>query len=162
MDIELEFSDDTKTPLRDISDTDYHLVVESLDPEVVAFAPMVASHHPRVIAVGEGNESKCSDGSNNNIFIFLGSGDLLQVTLLLAEECRNSGRGKIKSSGSLATAAASITVDFSSSDLSHRPDILQNDGGSYAGSKFSDLSDILKGKVNVIEIFEVFLDICCR
>lgn len=67
------------------------------------------------------------------------------MTLLLAEECRNSGRGKIKSSGTLATAAASITVDFSSSDLSHRPDILQNDGGSYAGSKFSDLSDILRG-----------------
>lgn len=69
----------------------------------------------------------------------------MQVTLLLAEECRNSGRGKIKSSGALATSAASITVDFSSSDLSHRPDLLQNDGGSYGGSKFSDLSDILKG-----------------
>lgn len=61
LDIELEFSDGTKTALRDIADTDYHLVVESLDPAVVAFAPMVASHHPRVIAVGEG------------------SGDLLQV-----------------------------------------------------------------------------------
>lgn len=128
LDIELEFSDGTKTPLRDISDTDYHLVVESLDPEVVAFAPMVASHHPRVIAVGEG------------------SGDLLQVTLLLPEECRTSGRPKMKSSGPLSSAAASITVDFSSSDLSHRPDILQNDGGSYGNSKrdFADLQDILK------------------
>lgn len=46
------------------------LLVESLDAEVVAFAPMLASHHPRVIAVGEGN------------------GDLLRVTLLLSEECR--------------------------------------------------------------------------
>lgn len=64
----------------------------------------------------------------------------------MAEECRNSGRGKIKSSGALAASAASIIVDFSSSDLSHRPDILQNDGGSYGGSKFSDLSDILKGE----------------
>lgn len=131
MDIELEFSDGSKTPLRDISDTDYHLVVESLDPEVVAFAPMVASHHPRVIAIGEG------------------SGDLLQVTLLLAEECRTGGRPKVKTSGPLATAAASITVDFSSSDLSHRRDILQNDGGSYSNSKgsrdFPDLQDILKG-----------------
>lgn len=36
----------------------------------MAFAPMLASHHPRVIAVGEGN------------------GDLLRVTLLLSEECR--------------------------------------------------------------------------
>ena len=130
MDIEMEFSDGTRTPLRDIADSDYHLVVESLDPEVVAFAPMVASHHPRVIAVGEGN------------------GDLLQVTLLLAEECRTSTRPKIKGPGPLATASASVTVDFSSTDLQHRPDILQNDGGSFGGSKrdFQDLQDILKGK----------------
>nr|XP_015840223.1 PREDICTED: transmembrane protein 132B [Tribolium castaneum] len=129
LDIELEFSDGTRTPLRDIADSDYHLVVESLDPEVVAFAPMVASHHPRVIAVGEGN------------------GDLLQVTLLLAEECRTSNRPKMKGAGPLATASASVTVDFTSSDLQHRPDILQNDGGSYGGSKreFQDLQDILKG-----------------
>ncbi|KAJ3622259.1 hypothetical protein MTP99_002780 [Tenebrio molitor] len=129
LDIELEFSDGNRTPLRDIADTDYHLVVESLDPEVVAFAPMVASHHPRVIAVGEGN------------------GDLLQVTLLLAEECRTSARPKIKGVGPLATASASVTVDFSTSDLQHRPDILQNDGGSYGGSKrdFQDLQDMLKG-----------------
>lgn len=55
---------------REISVDDYFLLVESLDTEVVAFAPMLASHHPRVIAVGEGN------------------GDLLRVTLLLSEECR--------------------------------------------------------------------------
>lgn len=116
---------------------------------------MVASHHPRVIAVGEGNYIHLILQSQY-IFELLGSGDLLQVTLLLAEECRNSGRGKIKSSGSLATSAASISVDFSSSDLSHRPDILQNDGGSYAGSKFSDLSDILKGMKNWLKSCAVF------
>lgn len=95
---------------------------------------MVASHHPRVIAVGEGN------------------GDLLQVTLLLAEECRTSTKPKLKGTGPLATASASVTVDFSSSDLQHRPDILQNDGGSYGSSKrdFQDLQDILKG--NFLEI----------
>ncbi|KAL1489325.1 hypothetical protein ABEB36_014243 [Hypothenemus hampei] len=125
LDIELEFSDGTKTALRDISDTDYHLVVESLDPAVVAFAPMVASHHPRVIAVGEG------------------SGDLLQVTLLLSEECRASGRTKMKPLGPLGTAAAHIIVDFSSGDLAHRPDILQNDAGSKRD--FGDLQDILRG-----------------
>lgn len=48
----------------------YFLLVESLDTEVVAFAPMLASNYPRVIAVGEGN------------------GDLLRVTLLLPEDCR--------------------------------------------------------------------------
>lgn len=56
LDIELEFSDGSKIPLRDVSDTDYHLVVESLNSDVVAFAPMVASHHPRVIAIGEGKK----------------------------------------------------------------------------------------------------------
>ncbi|KAK4874990.1 hypothetical protein RN001_011412 [Aquatica leii] len=131
LDIELEFSDGSKTPLREVADLDYHLVVESLDPEVVAFAPMVASHHPRVIAVGEG------------------SGDLLQITLLLPEECRGASRSKLKSNGALASAAASVTVDFSTSDLPHRQDILQNDGGSYSSSKsgrdFHDLQDILKG-----------------
>lgn len=105
-------------------------MVESSDPEIVAFAPMMASHHPRVIAVGEG------------------SGDLLHVTLLLSEECRTSTRTKGKSNGILASADASVEVDFSSSDLPHRPDILQNDGGSYGNSKgrdFPDLQDILKG-----------------
>lgn len=53
-----------------MSADNYYLLVESLDPEVVAFAPMLASSYPRVIAVGEGN------------------GDLLRVTLLLPEDCR--------------------------------------------------------------------------
>lgn len=55
---------------RDVSADNYYLLVESLDTEVVAFAPMLASSYPRVIAVGEGN------------------GDLLRVTLLLPENCR--------------------------------------------------------------------------
>uniref|UniRef100_A0A182QVT6 Transmembrane protein TMEM132 N-terminal domain-containing protein n=1 Tax=Anopheles farauti TaxID=69004 RepID=A0A182QVT6_9DIPT len=46
-------SDSGSTSSRDISVDDYFLLVESLDTEVVAFAPMLASHHPRVIAVGE-------------------------------------------------------------------------------------------------------------
>lgn len=54
LDIDLEFSDGSHTALRDVAVSDYYLLVESLDPEVVAFAPMLASRHPRVIAVGEG------------------------------------------------------------------------------------------------------------
>lgn len=54
LDIDLEFSDGSRTALRDVAVSDYYLLVESLDPEVVAFAPMLASRHPRVIAVGEG------------------------------------------------------------------------------------------------------------
>lgn len=57
LDIDIEFSDGSRTALRDVAVTDYFLLVESLDPEVVAFAPMLASKHPRVIAVGEGTQT---------------------------------------------------------------------------------------------------------
>ncbi|XP_033220713.1 transmembrane protein 132E [Belonocnema kinseyi] len=144
LDIDIEFSDGSRTPLREIAVSDYHLLVESLDPEVVAFAPMVASHHPRVIAVGEGR------------------GDLLKVTLHLADVCRLSGR---KSKGTatrgtpslpLATSSANVEVDFASRDLPNRPEFVQNDGGTLGGGSHHrerkngkdvapDLNDILIG-----------------
>lgn len=138
LDIELEFSDGSRTPLRDISVDDYFLLVESLDTEVVAFAPMLASHHPRVIAVGEGN------------------GELLRVTLLLSEECRIrrnmpvSKQGMKTSVGPLVSALASVQVDFSGSDANTRSDTLQNDGAvgrdrNKLGKELNDLEDILIG-----------------
>ncbi|XP_028040950.1 transmembrane protein 132B [Bombyx mandarina] len=145
LDIDIEYSDGSHTPLRDVAVSDYFLLVESLDPEVVAFAPMLASKHPRVIAVGEG------------------SGELLRVTLLTPEQCRSGpirrvalpGKGDAKTPaniknipGALATAAASVDVDFSGGDAPQRPDTPQNDdimarGGLRSG--LSDLSDVLKG-----------------
>ncbi|RVE54865.1 hypothetical protein evm_000632 [Chilo suppressalis] len=127
---------------------DYFLLVESLDPEVVAFAPMLASKHPRVIAVGEG------------------SGELLRVTLLTPEQCRSGplrrvalpGKGDAKTPaniknipGALASAAASVDVDFSGGDAPQRPDTPQNDdimvrGGLRSG--LSELTDALKGYGN--------------
>jgi transmembrane protein 132 len=125
---------------RDIAIDDYFLLVESLDTDVVAFAPMLASHHPRVIAVGEGN------------------GDLLRVTLLLSEQCRmrrNIPMGKQSPktvTGPLASALASVQVDFSTTDSPNpRPDTVQNDGISGRERKSgkdkdpNDLSDILIG-----------------
>lgn len=122
---------------RDISVDDYFLLVESLDTDVVAFAPMLASHHPRVIAVGEGN------------------GDLLRVTLLLSEECRlrrnipMSKQSTKVASGPLSSALASVQVDFSATEQAlNRPDTVQNDGISGRDRKFgkekevNDLSDI--------------------
>lgn len=131
---------------------DYYLLVDSLDPEVVAFAPMVASHHPRVIAVGEGK------------------GDLLRVALVAADECRGSTAtrrggagssvGKASSKGSiggpLAAASAHVDVDFSASEVPQRPDFVQNDGGNVGSGHGGrdrknnrelapDLRDILKG-----------------
>lgn len=161
LDIDLEFSDGARTPLRlvlqsqvnlkslfktifvkirDVSVDDYFLLVESLDTDVVAFAPMLASHHPRVIAVGEGN------------------GDLLRVTLLLSEDCRLrrniplSKQGTKSSIGPLASALASVQVDFSAPETQNRPDTVQNDGISGRERKggrdrdVNDLSDILIGK----------------
>lgn len=116
------------------------MLVESLDTDVVAFAPMLASHHPRVIAVGEGN------------------GDLLRVTLLLSEECRlrrnipMSKQSTKVASGPLSSALASVQVDFSATEQAlNRPDTVQNDGISGRDRKFgkekevNDLSDILIG-----------------
>ncbi|XP_059054238.1 transmembrane protein 132E [Achroia grisella] len=145
LDIDMEFSDGSRTALRDVAVSDYYLLVESLDPEVVAFAPMLASRHPRVIAVGEG------------------SGELLRVTLLTPEQCRSGplrrvalpGKGDAKTPaniknipGALASAAASVDVDFSGGDVPQRPDTPQNDdimarGGVRTG--MADLSDVLKG-----------------
>lgn len=153
LDMDLEFSDGSRTPLRDISVDDYLLLVESLDTEVVAFAPMLASHHPRVIAVGEGD------------------GDLLRVTLLLAEECRTRRNVPLlkQSSkappGPLATALAAVQVNFSAFAETGgaavgpalRSDAVQNDGflsrdrggggggGGGGGRGGGDLSDILIG-----------------
>ncbi|XP_016844995.1 transmembrane protein 132E isoform X2 [Nasonia vitripennis] len=122
LDIDIEFSDGSRTPLREIAVSDYQLVVESLDPEVVAFAPMVASHHPRVIAVGEGR------------------GDLLRISLQLADVCRLAGArrskappGRAAAALPLATASANVEVDFASSDLPNRPEFVQNDGGGNLG-----------------------------
>ncbi|KAM7347234.1 transmembrane protein 132C dtn isoform 2-T2 [Cochliomyia hominivorax] len=115
LDIDLEFSDGSRTPLRDVSVDDYFLLVESLDTEVVAFAPMLASHHPRVIAVGEGN------------------GNLLRVTLLLSEECRvrrnivGAKHSKYNTSP-LASALAAVEVDFNNvNDIVSKHEAVQND-----------------------------------
>ncbi|XP_067638201.1 transmembrane protein 132E isoform X4 [Eurosta solidaginis] len=136
LDIDLEFSDGSKTPLRDISVEDYFLLVESLDTEVVAFAPMLASHHPRVIAVGEG------------------TGDLLRVTLLLSEDCRMrrsiTSSKHIKSNFSpLISSLAAVEVDFNNFDSNNKLESIQNDGIIGKDRKNfrinGDLADIIIG-----------------
>lgn len=141
----------------------YFLLVESLDPEVVAFAPMLASNYPRVIAVGEGN------------------GDLLRVTLLLPDDCRVKRNNQLtkqvisriqsdnqisadrifafpapkkikvfkETQGPLASSLASVQVDFNTVDFPDNPDTFQNDGVSGRDRKPNQdpslLSDILIG-----------------
>lgn len=122
---------------RDVPVNNHFLLVESLDTEVVAFAPMLASNYPRVIAVGEGN------------------GDLLRVTLLLPEECRAKRSFSVTkpapkdSQSALATTLASVQVDFNAIEFPDNPDTFQNDGVSGRDRKPNHdsnfLSDILIG-----------------
>lgn len=117
LDIDLWFSDDTRTPLRSVAMSDYALRVESTNPDVVAFAPMAASPHPRVIAVGSGK------------------GQLLRVSFGPPDACgRHEGGGgpggirKPVQSTVLSETAAEVQVDFSSSPYSVEQ-FVQNDGG---------------------------------
>ena len=54
MDIELQMSDDTILPLRDVDPEDYYLAIKSLDSRVIALAPSRDARFPRVVAVGNG------------------------------------------------------------------------------------------------------------
>ena len=60
LDIEVEFSDGTTTPLKAIDPAHYYLTVDSLNPHVIAFAPVAGSTDPRVIAVGRGQGKSLS------------------------------------------------------------------------------------------------------
>lgn len=143
MDIEVEFSDGSVTAISDVSALDYSISVDSLNPEVVAFAPMLTSLHPRVIAVGEGKGN-------------------LRVSLVLPDTCRSEARLK---DFVLVTASAYIEVDFFENDYSQKsPMFVQNDGGGVGASNVntffmhnnkdkkkndldpsSDLQDIISG-----------------
>lgn len=126
LDIDLWFSDDTRTPLRSVAMSDYALRVESTNPDVVAFAPMAASPHPRVIAVGSGK------------------GRLLRVSFGPPDTCGKhevaggsgvvvGGGRKAVQSTTLSETAAEVQVDFSSSPYSVEQ-FVQNDGGGSGGS----------------------------
>ncbi|XP_050531649.1 transmembrane protein 132E [Daktulosphaira vitifoliae] len=110
LDIDLWFSDDTKTPLRSIALADYSLRVESTNPDVVAFAPMAASPHPRVIAVGSGK------------------GQLLHVLLGPPEMCAETTSDGRKTQMTLSETTADVLVDFLLSPYSVEQ-FVQNDGG---------------------------------
>ncbi|KAE9544271.1 hypothetical protein AGLY_001450 [Aphis glycines] len=118
LDIDLWFTDDTRTPLRSVAMSDYALRVESTNPDVVAFAPMAASPHPRVIAVGSGK------------------GQLLRVSFGPPDVCGKhepiGGGRKTILPTTLSETAAEVQVDFSSSPYSVEQ-FVQNDGGGGSG-----------------------------
>ncbi|XP_037514034.1 transmembrane protein 132E-like [Rhipicephalus sanguineus] len=96
LDVTLRFSDGTWTPLIDVPESDFSLVMESLDPGVVALAPVAASSggmtaRPRIVAIGQGQ------------------GSLLQLSLELGEACQRRRRG-----APLAWARARVNARFNS------------------------------------------------
>ena len=109
LDITLLFSDGQETSLRDIDPAQYYLTVDTLDPQVIAFAPIIGSKDTRVIAVG------------------VGSGPLLRVSLELADDCHE------KTDEPLATATANVKVEFEATpvfkDSSADRNLLRERGG---------------------------------
>ncbi|XP_069940506.1 transmembrane protein 132E [Cherax quadricarinatus] len=87
VDVWVEMSDGVVMPLREVPPSHYSLRVRSLDPGVVAVAPSPRTAQPRVIAIGHG------------------TGDLLEVSLEVSEECEHRR-------ASLATTKVHVKIDL--------------------------------------------------
>uniref|UniRef100_T1J6G2 Transmembrane protein 132E n=1 Tax=Strigamia maritima TaxID=126957 RepID=T1J6G2_STRMM len=122
LDIRLSFSDGSVVPLSQISETDYHLTADTLDNTVVAFAPKMAQHHPRIIAIGQGK------------------GDLLQVTLELSETCQR------RRSPPLATNYVYVDVDFF--DLRGREGLQNDEHGIFGSDLYVKLNGGVRNEKN--------------
>ena len=93
LDIELELSDDTRLPLREVDPEDYYLAIKSLDSSVIALAPSRDARFPRVIAVGNGQ------------------GQLLRTSLELIDDCMETKSSNL----ALAIQLADVNVQFKNS-----------------------------------------------
>ncbi|RWS30959.1 Transmembrane protein 132C-like protein, partial [Leptotrombidium deliense] len=98
LDIKVHFSDQTITSLSDITDSDYHLSIDTFENGAVAYAPVLGLPYPRVIAIGQGK------------------GQLLHVALEVPNQCQR------KRTQPLAMSYVDIHVDFTPN-----PTNLQND-----------------------------------
>ena len=97
LDIELEMSDDTRLPLREVDPEDYYLAIKSLDSSVIALAPSRDARFPRVIAVGNGH------------------GQLLRTSLELIDNCMETKSSNL----ALAIQLADVNVQFKNSKNSN-------------------------------------------
>ena len=89
IDVEVEFSDMTSIPLRLISPEDYFLEIMTTDPKVIRLVESKIPYQAHIVALGEG------------------SGNLIKITLKLADSCRK------RKSKSISAAGLFIDVDFS-------------------------------------------------
>ena len=144
LDITVLFSDGSSTPLRDIDPAQYYLTVDTLDPQVIAFAPIIGSKDTRVIAVGKGE------------------GELLSVSLELADECHD------KTDDPLATARVSVKVEFENTavfqDSMAERNLLKERGGGRR-RKFRERVQAKAGNiksVNMGDLSEMFSNVPMR
>ena len=111
LDIELEMSDDSKLPLREVDPEDYYLAIKSLDSSVIALAPSRDARSPRVIAVGNGH------------------GQLLRTSLELIDNCMETKSSNL----ALAIQLAEVNVQFKNSkhsnDLKASTEVFEVGGG---------------------------------
>ena len=144
LDITVLFSDGSSTPLRDIDPAQYYLTVDTLDPQVIAFAPIIGSKDTRVIAVGKGE------------------GELLSVSLELADECHD------KTDDPLATARVSVKVEFENTavfqDSMAERNLLKERGGGRR-RKFRERVQAKAGNiksVNMGDLSEMFSNVALK
>ncbi|GAB6030301.1 hypothetical protein CHUAL_005975 [Chamberlinius hualienensis] len=102
LDINVLYSDGMESPLADIIEDDFSLVLHAMDQSVVALAPMASSHHPRVIVLGEGNAT-------------------IHVSLETSNSCRR------KDIGPLAVSSVNINVKLKKINNINNKVGLQND-----------------------------------
>ena len=112
LDIELEMSDDTRLPLREVDPEDYYLAIKSLDSSVIALAPSRDARFPRVIAVGNGH------------------GQLLRTSLELIDNCMETKSSNL----ALAIQLADVNVQFKNSKNSNELGSSLNANGYGSGS----------------------------
>ncbi|XP_014262222.1 transmembrane protein 132C isoform X2 [Cimex lectularius] len=116
LDMELVFSDGSTTSVSSIEREDYHLMVETERPDIVAFAPQTPMSQPRVIAVAQGK------------------GNLLTVTMHPPTSCGS----KVP----LSSTRAHVDIDFSLGLSVTRTELVQNDGGANR-EIVADLHDLI-------------------
>ena len=122
LDIELEMSDDTRLPLREVDPEDYYLAIKSLDSSVIALAPSRDARFPRVIAVGNGQ------------------GQLLRTSLELIDNCMETKSSNL----ALAIQLAPVNVQFKNSKNNEvSPWPTENTKDGKATEQAQDMSSIL-------------------
>ncbi|RWS12003.1 transmembrane protein 132D-like protein [Dinothrombium tinctorium] len=98
LDIKVHFSDRSIVSLSDITDSDYHISINTFKKGTIDYAPVLGLSHPRVIAVGQGK------------------GKLLHVSLEIPTQCQR------KRTQLLSMSYVDIVVDFTPPPIN-----LQND-----------------------------------